>query len=289
MHATKRFLVHFGVMIESNCPLCGGSSATKFFKVHGPDHYLDLIGKDYESLARFWIRCDECTHRHNSVRLSIDELRVLYDRFRDQEWRQETPDQYFDRITSLPTSQSENSRKVDLILSLLRELEAGGQGRRMIDIGCGGGVLIDAFKRRLVNDWSFFGVEPTNSFAELAARRTGANVVNDNYRSGLFGLAKFDLATCCQVLEHLEKPREFLSQIRLDLREGAWLYLEVPDESDFETLPADHDRFMAQHISYFGTDRLQRMLEAQGFVIGHSGVLKTVRGRNNLWFLAAAA
>jgi len=289
VHTTKRFSLHFGVMIESDCPLSGGSSATKFFKVHGPDHYLDLIGNDYESLARFWVRCDECGHRHNSVRLGFDELRVLYDRFRDQEWRKETPDQYFDRITSLPFDQSDNSQKVALILSKFGGLPESATTQSMIDIGCGGGVFINTLRSQLGDRWSFFGVEPNTSFAELAARRTGANVVNDNYRSGLYGLAKFDLATCCQVLEHLEKPCEFLSQIRLDLREGAWLYLEVPDESDFETLPADHDRFMAQHISYFGTDRLQRMLEAQGFVIGHSGVLKTVRGRNNLWFLAAAA
>ena len=270
------------------CPLCGGETATPVLSVTDPDNYLDLIGKKYETADRYWARCDSCGHLHNSVRLSSAELGDLYDRFRDQEWRQETPDQYFDRITSLPADQSENFQKVELIVGLLGSLEVTDAKRSMIDIGCGGGVLIDTFKRRLADGWSFFGVEPTASFAELAGRRTGAKVVNDGYRSGLFGGTKFDLATCCQVLEHLDTPREFLSQIRRDLRDGARLYLEVPDESDFQTLPAGHDRFMAQHVSYFGKSLLWKLLEEQGFAIRHSDVVKTVRGRNNLWFLAEA-
>lgn len=276
-------------MSTVKCPLCGSNSATSILSVTGPDRYLNMIAKSHETVERFWARCDRCGHLHNSVRLTSAELRNLYDRFRDREWRQETPDQYFDRISSLPADQSENFQKVELILSLLGVLKVNDEKRLMIDIGCGGGVLIDMFQRRLASGWSFFGVEPTASFAELAGRRTGANVVNDSYRSGLFGKTQFDLATCCQVLEHLVNPREFLSHIRRDLRYGARLYLEVPDESDLQTLPNDHDRFMSQHVSYFGRSVLWKLMEEEGFTIKHSGVVKTVRGRNNLWFLAEAA
>jgi len=257
--------------------------------VLGPDHYLDLIGRNYESAARYWVRCDECGHRHNSVRLSTQEIRTLYDRFRDQDWRKETPDQYFDRITSLPFYQSENSQKVALILSRLGALSDRVEMQSMIDIGCGGGVLLNSFESRLGDRWALFGVEPTRSFAELAARRTRATVVNATYRSGLFGNIKFDLATCCQVLEHIEDPTTFVTEIRNDLAPEGWLYLEVPDESDFDVLPDGHDRFMAQHISYFGVTVLKKLLEDNDFVINHTGVYRTVRGRNNLWFLAVAS
>jgi len=280
---------YYREMESVKCPLCGSDSATRVLNVSGPDPYLDLIGRKYEPLARFWVRCDRCGHLHNSVRLSGEELETLYDRFRDEAWRKESPDQYFDRITSLSPDQSENHQKVDLILSLLDDRRATDTGQLMIDIGCGGGVLIETFQRRLSDTWSFFGIEPTSSFAELAHRRTGATVINANYQSSLFGETKFDLATCCQVLEHLSDPGDFLTQIRMDLRDGASLYLEVPDESDFRSLPANHDRFMAQHVSYFGKALLQRLLEDRGFSIEHSGVHRTVRGRNNLWFLASAA
>jgi 2-polyprenyl-3-methyl-5-hydroxy-6-metoxy-1,4-benzoquinol methylase len=109
------------------------------------------------------------------------------------------------------------------------------------------------------------------------------------YGSGLFDSAPFSAATCCQVLEHVPDPRSFLAQIRADLDREAWLYLEVPDESDFGTLEINHDRFMSQHISYFSKAVLSQLLEDQGFEVFRWGIARTVRQRNNLWFIAKTA
>ena len=94
-----------------------------------------------------------------------------------------------------------------------------------------------------------------------------------------------DLITCCQVLEHLDSPRQLLSDILLDLTAEGYSYLKVPDIAEFLTLPENHDRFMVPHISYFSEPVLRRALEAVGFEIVHRGVTTTVRGRNNLWFI----
>jgi hypothetical protein len=91
------------------------------------------------------------------------------------------------------------------------------------------------------------------------------------------------------VLEHVPDPRSFLAQIRADLDREAWLYLEVPDESDFGTLEVNHDRFMSQHISYFCNDVLSQFLEDQGFEVFQCGIARTVLERNNLWFIAKTA
>lgn len=62
----------------------------------------------------------------------------------------------------------------------------------------------------------------------------------------------------------------------------------MPDKSDFETLDASHDRFMAQHISYFSDEVLSRLVENAGFEILDRGITRTVRQRNNLWCIAKA-
>ena len=265
----------------------GGGSSAQVYQVTEPDHYLDLINKAYSTLERSWLKCQQCGHVHNSARLTATELVTLYDRFRDQEWRQETPDQYFDRITQLPLGQSENAKKFGRVCELTGILQ--DEPGALIDIGCGGGVLIHSAQQVLSNSWRLYGVEPTASFAELAARRTNANVICSGYRADLFPGMKFNLALCCQVLEHLDTPIEFLQQIRADLQDGGWLYLEVPDVSDFELLPRGHDRFMVQHVSYFAQSVLQKQLETHGFVVRNVEVERTIRGRNNLAFVAQAA
>lgn len=274
--------------MQPTCPLCGSSESEKLRSVTHRDDYLDLIGMSYDSLAREWLQCESCHHVHNSIRLSPQELVTLYERFRDQEWRKESPDEYFDRITALPSAQSENSQKISILKQAAgwRNLSQGGA---VIDIGCGGGVLLHTAKKVLGTEWNFYGVEPTPSFAELGARRTGAKVINGNFKAGLFPGIKFELAMCCQVLEHLNNPVEFMGEIRKDFTDDGLPYLKVPDISDFQTLPQDHDRFMVQHISYFSHPILQSLLTRSSFKILDSGVMTTVRGRNNLWLLARAA
>jgi SAM-dependent methyltransferase len=267
-----------------SCPLCENTESVVIRRVTSADHYLDLIGKSYTSASRAWLQCANCGLIHNATRLSEQEIAELYARFRNQEWRNESPDQYFDRITSLPDSESENSQKFRII-NRATSVSQRGEGS-VLDVGCGGGVLIETMRKTLGNSWSYFGVEPTASFAELAGRRTGARVSNSNYTADIFSDQKFDLITCCQVLEHLESPRKLLSDVLLDLKADGFFYLEVPDVADFSTLPEGHDRFMVQHISYFSEPVLREALEDAGFTIVHFGITTTVRGRNNLWFVA---
>jgi len=271
------------MILRRACPACGSERRQVVRQQTGVDTYLELAGVSAEQTVREWQRCSDCRHVFNSVQLEERELELLYQRFREEEWRRESPDQYFDRITGLPSEESENHQKVQLIVQSLGSALAS-EGK-LLDIGCGGGVLIDMLRRELPRGWSFYGVEPTPSFASLAQRRTGALVKSSMYASGLFVGELFSAATCCQVLEHVPDPPNFLAQVHADLERGAWFYLEVPDESDFETLGRDHDRFMSQHISYFSNEVLGRMLESQGFEVLQYGVCQTIRRRNNLWYV----
>jgi len=276
------------MILNPVCNLCGFAEFETLQSQRDADIYLRLVGLDDSSVIREWRKCVSCSHVYNSAQLDLYEITKLYDEFRNQEWRNETPDRYFDRITSLAVSESENCSKAKLLLDHLSDdtLRRGGS---LIDIGCGGGVLIHTLQKYFPENWRFSGVEPTASFAELAERRTNADIRAVMYKSGLFVDRQFQMATCCQVLEHLAEPRGFLAHAHQDLAKDGWLYLEVPDISDFLSLPSDHDRFMVQHVSYFSEPVLRKLLEASDFALRHVGITRTVRERNNLWCLAQAA
>lgn len=273
-------------MIEPMCPLCDGRDFVEFAVVEDSDDYLDLLSIPYKGWKREWLRCSVCGHISNSVRLDEVEIAKLYSQFRESAFRKELPDDYFNRITTLPVSRSENYQKLTYLISKVNfEYVAR---KTMLDIGCGGGVLIHTAKQVMGNEWKFSGVEPTVSFAELAARRTGARVYAGDYRSGLFKEERFGLATCCAVLEHVPHPRRFLEMIREDLIGGGWLFLEVPDDSEFTYLPMSHDHFMCQHISFFSRQTLVKLLEAAGFDCIDAAVIVSLRAHRTLRCIARA-
>ena len=265
-------------MRRVDCIVCQSTEqrtvATQSFR----DEYLDLIDPSYQQEERSWVACADCGFVYHDPQLDESDTAVLYDKFRDASFRNETPDAYFDRITSLPAEQSENYAKAEWLEATLPRLsKAGG---RILDIGCGGGVFLHTFLQRFPS-WQAFGVEPTTAFAELASRRLDRPVIAGAYSRGKAGVA-FDLITCNQVLEHTIDPADFLRDIHADLAPGGHLYIEVPDTSDFESLPPEHDRFLMQHLWYFTDVSLQRLAGAAGLETVITEKQVTKRGRNNL-------
>jgi len=175
-------------MRSSDCPLCGSTHKTILTKQTFQDSYLELINPEYQSTDRFIVTCNDCDFTYRDPVLDDNDLEVLYARFRDMSFRNETPDTYFDRITSLPPDESENTAKVEWLKVRLPDRLA--QPGHILDIGCGGGVFLYTFTQ-LNPGWVAYGIEPTSSFAQLAARRLGRPVIDGAHQKGLFE-QKFD-------------------------------------------------------------------------------------------------
>ena len=262
----------------SDCPLCFSRKKqivrTQTFK----DDYLDLIDRSYQSAVRQIVTCQDCGFTYRDPSLDKNDLEVLYAHFRDISFRNETPDQYFDRITGLAAKESENSAKVQWLKARIPKRLANPGN--ILDIGCGGGVFLHSFSKSFPN-WNLHGVEPTSSFAELAARRLGETVIDGSYQSKMFN-TKFDLITMIQVLEHVISPVDFLLDVANDLTPSGLVYLEVPDIKDLDFLPDNHDRFHMQHLSIFSKDSLKRTCLKAGYKIEAIDQSITIRGKNNL-------
>ncbi len=265
-------------MKNVDCYLCGSKEKKVLMENKTEDYYLDLISADYKKTKRQWVTCCNCGFVYQDPQLDSDDMRILYEKFRDSTFRNETPDEYFDRIAFLPDGESENASKVNRIISNLTSLIS--KGGKIMDIGCGGGVFLYTFLSK-TSGWSAFGIEPTVAFAELAARRLNSDIKTGSYERGICG-KNFDLIILNHVLEHTLDPIIFLQDILDDLKPGGYLYLECPHEEDFEILPLDHDRFKMQHNWYFGIETFSNIAKNAGFEIVLLEKDWTVRKRNNL-------
>jgi SAM-dependent methyltransferase len=156
-------------------------------------------------------------------------------------------------------------------------LERHGPVGRLLDIGCGDGLFLEAAHKR---GWQCFGVEYNPSLAASAARRVEAGIVRSSAQSLSFETGAFDAATLIHVLEHMDEPRNALADARRVLRTGGLLYVAIPCldpaiRSLAFTLPSSSLRRKAlrvlaelwppDHLLHFPARTLRWAVEREGF------------------------
>jgi SAM-dependent methyltransferase len=260
---------------QFECPNCNGSNSRIKRKMI-VDESLFLV-PELSRIERAWIECLNCGVYFSIPELNSKQIEKMYEIYRSTEFRGETPDQYFDRITSYGHKDSENFNKIEYMRSVIKS-----SPKDVLDIGCGGGVLIHSMKQ----NWpgaQYWGVEPSPEYCDLTARRTNAITKNSFYSDSVFPDRTFDLITCCQVFEHVKDLNSFAKAIRSNMHDQSLFYVEVPDASDFELLDESHSRFTEpSHLWYFDDKFLKDFFKNQKFKVLCSKVETTIRGRNNL-------
>jgi len=213
--------------------------------------------------------CKRCGFSYHNPTLSKRELTRLYDCYRDEFFRKESPDEYFDRITSLPHSESQNYKKTLRLDQLLEKYCGSLKGDKkncIYDVCTGCGVFVKTFLDHSRYAWQAFGLEPTPAYAALAKRRLSIPIANSFYRPRIFE-RKFDLITANKVLEHSEDPIGFLRGLREDLDIGGMIYIEVPSVREVVTLPHDHPQLGYDHLMFFSKETLGYMAKKAGLLI----------------------
>lgn len=245
-------------MIGEPCYICKDSRtetiATQIFQ----DPYLSLISERLNEEPRMIVVCVHCGFVFHSPMLTAGEIQHLYKHYRDASFRNETGDEYFNRITSLPKDQSLNYQKVQKLNPIIHSLLSPKPERTIYDIGAGGGVFLKTFLDYACGQWKAYGVEPTTAYAELATRRLSIPVVNGMYRPGLFEM-EFDFISIIKVLEHVRDPVKFMQGVQHDLADDGIVYIEVPSFREIGTLPIDHDQLTYTHL-YFYSEPVLRFI-----------------------------
>ncbi|QEL17475.1 class I SAM-dependent methyltransferase [Limnoglobus roseus] len=164
--------------------------------------------------------------------------------------------------------------------------------KRLVDIGCNRGLLLEAARRR---GWDCIGVEPSEAAAQRARLDFGLRVVksSDEIASSE---RDFDLAVAWYVLDHTLDPVQFLIDASSLLRPDGVLALQVPS-FDFISSFASQNRIShlicAVHTFYFTEKTMHAVLARAGlepfFVLNNpDDLMLTVLSRKKTFNAASA-
>jgi len=194
------------LMTESvPCTHCGSRDAIRLFT----ERY-ELAG----DAANLGInRCRHCRLVYVSPRLTPEATRLVYE--------VDTSDT-ISHAYCWDGSASES--RFDALLDRLAQTANPG---RLLDVGCGGGQLLRAAKRK--GRWDVVGLEPIVHAAEQAELYAGCEVRRTTLEEAGFPLGSFDVITMLGVLEHLHDPIAVLHSARKLLRQDGLLAVYVPN------------------------------------------------------------
>ena len=115
----------------------------------------------------------------------------------------------------------------DVNLGLVRHVPTG---LRVLDVGCGSGLLGAEYRRRANVVW---GIDSAEEVREVAANRLDrfvlADVTDEAAVTAALGDERFDLIVFADVLEHLYDPVGTLRWYRRFLRAGGRVHVSVPN------------------------------------------------------------
>ncbi len=135
---------------------------------------------------------------------------------------------------------------------------------RVLDVGCGRGVFLEALLDRGFEVHGFETSESATRGADPRARfRIASNLASADYAP-----ASFDEVIIWHVLEHLVDPAGTLAEIRRLLRPDGRLVVAVPNFSSFQARWAGPDWFHLdppRHLYHFPLDGLIQLLRRTGF------------------------
>jgi 2-polyprenyl-3-methyl-5-hydroxy-6-metoxy-1,4-benzoquinol methylase len=159
--------------------------------------------------------------------------------------------------------------KATLINLMARQLVGKTEGKKLIDIGCGEGWVMDEFHR---SGCSVFGLD----FSRHGMEKFHPHLLPFLEQGNLYDLLKrkveraetYDYLLCANVIEHVKDPLRLLQEIKGLMHSGSLLMIIAPN--DFSPL---HKHLLEEkkisrqfwlcypdHLSYFNKDSMSNLL-----------------------------
>lgn len=219
------------------CPVCAASAANPV--LHAADGFLGKLSI---------VRCVGCGIVYLNPRLAPESTTRIED------------DSTVYDYDASATEQMIDSSWTELVKWLTPSVPSSQ--RRMLDVGCNRGLLLEAARRQ---GWQVSGVELSPVAAQRARETYGLTVYPalDALPAG----AKFDLITLWHVLEHVHTPVEFLRTVAGYLANPGLLAIQVPDFGavhEYRARGAESGILCAVHNFYFTGESLLNVARQAG-------------------------
>lgn len=227
---------------ETCCPICGSRSVELFRG--GTDRALSAVAvgssRTDTTVGRI-LRCRECGFGFSAARPQDSELADLY----------------YDLDTEVYESEAQG--RLWTAKRHLKIVQRHVRHGRLLDVGCASGMFISAAADA---GWEVVGVEPSKTLysrsrALLADR---GEVIHATLQQANLGGHSFDAITLWDVLEHVTDPVTFMSQCRLLLKPGGYLFVNVPDLDSLQARLFGNrwPLYLQEHLNYFNRSSLDR-------------------------------
>lgn len=146
-----------------------------------------------------------------------------------------------------------------------RLIERRARKGRMLDVGCGRGLLPYLMRLR---GWEAHGLEVSAIAAEHARDVLGVPVHVGRIEEGPWEPGSFEAVVFWHVLEHVREPRSALRCARELLSPGGLLVVAVPNFESLQARVGGSVWFhldVPRHYHHFGLRVLRRLLDEEGF------------------------
>ena len=154
--------------------------------------------------------------------------------------------------TNAPVNQSMFDRRKKIMDFLSAD---GDLSLNVLEVGAGSGALATIFVESK-NRVTVVEPEPTLDINRL--EKLGIRVIQDVWPTSQPISEKFDLILCVQVLEHTERPREFLLELAKYIKDDGRIYLEVPS-GDWVKMHGSAADVHFPHWNYFTETMIQKL------------------------------
>jgi 2-polyprenyl-3-methyl-5-hydroxy-6-metoxy-1,4-benzoquinol methylase len=242
------------------CTLCGIDDTELVHQACGQLRrgvYLDGIFRPVAGLERI-VRCRGCGLTYVNPRLAPAQGLRTYSVEEEAAYFQAT----------------QADREADNTLLLQRiETLLGGAGR-LLDVGCGDGLLLAQAQSR---GWEPWGLEVSEALVtQIRDRHRLMDVFYGMLSKAAYPSAFFDAIVVVNVIEHLRDPAETMASVARIVRPGGIVAVHTPNVDSLEARwrgPAWHHYEPLEHFYYFGPNTLGLLLEKSGLEVIGSFVL----------------
>ena len=205
-------------------------------------------------------------HPQQLKRIVIRETRYGQRYQNKQSWLEwQAYDQYIAHLLHSSAEAQVRPLNVARIQTISDMVGSLGTGLRVLDVGCGPGVISEQIWRM----GNFVACADLPKITPLAHSRGVLLVVAADAEQLAFASDSFDVVLAFEVLEHLWNPHGFLDEAYRILRAGGHLIVEVPEGEEGLRWDA--------HIQFFTLEGLKQMVGLR-FAVSDAKRLKPVAG-----------
>ena len=149
-------------------------------------------------------------------------------------------------------------------IKFLKKVLGEFQGKKIIDVGCGGCTLLEFMKN---NGAEVLGIDPS-PVALRASRQKNIPLINEFLTPGLLGDSVSDAILQMDVFEHVYDPISLLKAESEALSDQGYVIINVPN-CEYSVSRGDISMAIPQHVNMFTRYSMCKLVEEAGMYVAH--------------------